>query len=295
MIVPVVFAVPLISKQIALDWAAVQRNLRRTIRTVLGTDDQNAMVVVAHAEKPEGDFWDSDRVVSLPVDLPCPTTFDGARLDKKLKRTLIGVWLKRNSPATGAVIVVLDADDLVSPRLVPFIRENSSGCGLRIDRGWRLDMITRRAREHQVRFSAYCGSSFAGFFAKDELPDSLDDMNAPYRLVVVGHHREFGERYREATARPVIDVDFPAMVYPINQSESLNQRATSTAVRRMNLDRAISAEETRLMLERDFAVMDLWPEAGRPDRWDKAEVRPALCRKLPAEGAPRPTSSPPRR
>jgi hypothetical protein len=260
--VPIVFAVPLISRAIAHDWTAVQNYLRQTLATVLSSDDPDVLIVVAHADKPIGDYWTSERVVSLHTDLPVLSSIREGRNDKNMKRTLIGVWLRRHCPRAehGAYVVFLDADDLVSRQLVPFVRalhRTHGGCGVRLDRGWLLDEASRRASAVEDGFTGLSGSSFAGYFAAADLPHDLADEASAYRQVVDQGHSGCADSYHATTGRVVIDADFPATAYRVNHTESLYQRLTDQADRSVGAAQALTPAQTCALLHRDFPGLQL--------------------------------------
>jgi hypothetical protein len=222
---PFIAAIPLKPRTASADWQVVQANLRRTIRSVRAAARglPVTVVVACHDEPDLGDEAAGVELVRAPFAEPEDAGRGGR--DKARKRRLIGAWLRDWLTVPDAYVMFLDADDLVHRNLISSVLTGGRDSYL-VESGYVFDrrarVLTRRARA----FSATCGSSFICRFEPGDLPTSWDDREAPYSRF--GSSTEEGGRghteYHLIAAelgRPAGAIDFPAVLYMVNHSESL--------------------------------------------------------------------------
>ncbi len=132
----VIFAIPLIARDKAHDWAQVCANLKRTIGTLQRQTNPNWKAVICSQSKPDGITFD-DQVRFLPFS----EQIDGN--DSTRKRREIANHCQ--STETGDVYLFkLDADDFAHPALVEHLIETRATEGYLIDRGYMFDTASHR-------------------------------------------------------------------------------------------------------------------------------------------------------
>lgn len=161
----VVFAMPLIARERAQDWSAVQDNLAATLRSVRAQSSHRWEVVICGQDLPECvEFDDRVRFLHHP-ERPDPDqmTDRPAKLDQ-----LIGHFA--DDWRRDGYFFMLDADDLVHPDLVSHCVETADRSGYILPEGFMLDasggtiayMGESRIRyPKSARFYNHCGSCTA--------------------------------------------------------------------------------------------------------------------------------------
>lgn len=213
-----VFVIPVVSSRRAVNWAEVEENLARTVNSILRSKDPRVMVVVAHHERPSGNYWQDPRVVSITVaDRP-----QSAGADKRMKRLAIGCWL-RNNVETGVYVMFCDADDLVSTALASYVLRDDNRTGYSLANGYLFDVAHQRGQVDSGFFTARCGSSFIGYFSAADLPVHKHDSSCFFGRVNETKHAEHAS-YMKANGREVTTVPFMAAVYLQNHRNSLQSQ-----------------------------------------------------------------------
>ncbi len=155
----VVFAIPLISKRRAPDWAQVDRNLAATLGSLLRQEDGGWIALICGQDRPDG-LPEDPRIRFLTA------TVGDKFYDKGDKRRQLIAHTARHIRRDG-YYVQCDADDILHPALVRHIRRDNNGAGYFIDQGYFVDAGTGRcARLGPDRrpFHLSCGSSTAPRF-----------------------------------------------------------------------------------------------------------------------------------
>src|SRR5204863_4913983 len=117
-------------------------------------------------------------------------------------------------------------------------------------------LLTRR----RSGFFETCGSSFVCRFARDELPTSWEDLEAPYSQFGTSPdqrgHREWHHLAAEL-GRPPSLVPFPSVVYLVNHGENLWSSKWGRS-RSIDHPRAlVPPGSARRVLTEDFGAADL--------------------------------------
>lgn len=221
-----VAAIPLKPRSACADWDLAQANLRRTIRSVQRSGAGHATTIaVACHDEPDLALGDAANVHVLRVPFAQPHShWEGGR-DKARKRRFIGAWLRDTLAEADPLIYVmfLDADDLVHEDLVTRVVAGRSGSYL-VDEGYILGMDSGLLTRRRSGFSQTCGSSFICSFARDELPQSWNDLEAPYSRFGSSPEQRGHPEYPLAAAelgRPAALVPFAGVVYTVNHGENL--------------------------------------------------------------------------
>src|SRR5262245_47426703 len=129
------FAIPLKSKVVSRDWSIVGRLLARTVRSLLNQSHSNFRIFLACHEIPEIAELQDPRVEVLQAKFDAPLYQAEFMIDKHRKRELIAA---RWRTLGGGYMMSVDADDLVSNRLVEYVMRQPSKRGFLVTKGYDL-------------------------------------------------------------------------------------------------------------------------------------------------------------
>lgn len=136
------FITPLRAPALTLDWARTSKLFERTAASVFRQTMPDFRHIVICHEPPTLTRTYDDRLQFIKVDLPMetrPTQFTSqvypAMSRDKVNKLLIGLGEARKRGAS--FVMLLDADDLVSNRLVEYVVSNPDADGWYVKCGWR--------------------------------------------------------------------------------------------------------------------------------------------------------------
>jgi hypothetical protein len=245
---PFLFAIPLRSRAVSRDWKRVCNLLSRTLSSILGQTDQNFYVAVGCHELPELTIPPDPHVVFLQTSAAIPTALAQQGEDKKRKRRLALAYLRTLG---GGYFMPLDADDLVSQRLVQYVRSNPPQFGYIMNKGYELDSQTGRVK-YAPRFSKFCGSCAIFRFSAEDLPSSEAD-GKEYVADKFGDHikwKEVGEKLK----RPLSDLPIRGAMYVTNNGENYSVLSGNVGWRRTILRRLTPARKPSSELVAEFGL-----------------------------------------
>jgi hypothetical protein len=219
-----VFAIPLKSRTRCPDWRTTELYLRRPIRSIQrAARGHRALVCVACHESPALDDVDEQGVVLLPVGFPPPSVVGEGNRDKARKRRHIGAWV-RETVREDVRIAFVDADDLVHHRFLDAIAESKADSQLITD-GYFVDTARGVVSLRRGMFHRSCGSSFVCRFRRDELPESWEDLDAPFSQFGGSPEKRGHADYGDVAAelgRPPAPLGLPGIAYLVNHEGSLS-------------------------------------------------------------------------
>ncbi len=230
----VVFAAPLMSRTFADDWGVVSRAVARSVASLRAQSDPNWRLLVCSQDRPDGIDFD-DRVRFLPFD----EVMEG--FDKKPKVECLCRALPGEMPGDG-YLFAFDADDVVHPDLVGWMRRDHNGRGYWLRDGYMIDAQTGAVGRLGPRrpwtplrrpFIAQCGSSAAIYV------DFRTDRGFEHvaRRFYRPGHREFREN-AAAQGLPLARVPFPAALYVMNTGENMRHKRGKLDRKLGQLDRS---------------------------------------------------------
>lgn len=223
----VIFCIPLISRELAVNWEGVVSNLNNTIRSIMGQSNGSFEVAICHNEKPEIAFWDDSRVKSIPAEFPSNTELMQSNSDKRDKLRHIASTYRDGGER---YFMFLDADDLVHQSLCEYVLSDDNRRGYWITKGFSLDAGDGRLYRIESEFEKYCASCFIGYFRSEELPTNHADLEGRFSGVLSTKHRNWHQKARQL-GRPVDPVDFHSVVYLVGHDSSLRGMKTKFAKR----------------------------------------------------------------
>jgi hypothetical protein len=198
------FGVPLRSKEASRDWSQVSDRFRRTIASITRQTVPEFSVLVACHEVPDLQGAADPRVhfIQAAFDPPKADDYTGQMVDKGRKVHLILSSIKQLG--IGHYMQV-DADDLISRRIVEFVRGRSEVPGWLIRFGFEYQVGTDFVQLNPI-VNRHCGTTSIVRLEERDLPEDLTDMDAPdapARYVLRRAHHgwrrgfaELGRRFR---------------------------------------------------------------------------------------------------
>jgi hypothetical protein len=220
------FGIPLRSQQSAKSWHNVSRLFEATLRSVLGQTDSDFRIIVACHQLPEIAAIDDPRVIAVEAPFPPPRSFPEQMVDKGLKRRLIGATLRGLG---GGYLMAVDADDLVSNRLVSFVRTDADPNGYILKDGYEFDCARGLIRA-APRFNRLCGSSAIVKFEVEDLPIAADDQRPCYFSRFSNH--VFWEAVAAADSRRLKRLPFRGAIYMMNNGDNHSVQADNIGWKR---------------------------------------------------------------
>jgi hypothetical protein len=255
---PFIFAMPLKPRSACSDWEIVQENLRHTIRSIRGSTVENYMIVIACHDRPDLDMESVRELQLLSAPFSPESNMRRGAQDKARKLRLIGAWLKEHLRDDAAYVMFLDSDDLVHRDLVNHVLRAEDRRCYSIAQGYMYDCRTGVLEFRDRRFFALCGSSFIGWFLKEELPRSWNDLDNPYARF--GVYPQRGHQHYPAIAtelgKQVDTVPFPAITYMVNHGDNLHTIESGNEFRELHPFHLVWPNHAKNILRTDFSYDD---------------------------------------
>src|SRR5262249_18545096 len=176
----VVFLIPFASQAVRANWPAGCIYLRQTIRSIRNSDSENYRVVVAGSEELEPEIGFDSKVHFLSFNDPFPSDANyraALRLDKLAK--IDAAWRYAKSNWNPKYVMKLDADDLISSRLVGWLDEVATEAGYLIQYGWLWRSGARYLIQRTEYLDRICGSCLI-------IRSDLADQTGPFLTEVEG-------------------------------------------------------------------------------------------------------------
>lgn len=214
----VAFGIPLRAKEFSNNWDLVCKNLERTLSSLSRQNDLDFKVYIASHDYPPINFYNLNvRILLAPF--PPPKNNDEIGRDKGRKKRMIGTAL-REEGYESLYFMHLDADDLVDPTLVEFVRKDNNNRGYLMSKGYMCDIANKSiaiCNENNSPFYKHCGSCAIVYFKNDELPMNYQDNNCYFsKLKNHTKYKEVAKNY----GRPLKLLKNYMVVYLVNHGEN---------------------------------------------------------------------------
>ena len=242
----VTFGIPLKATSDPVEWSALCRLLSDTVRSVYNQTDQSFRIIIACDRRPTLDFATDNRLEFLQIALPRPKDHDEGDNDAGAKRWEIASRFLRGGPG---YLMFLDADDLVSNRLVEFVRKTGHESGYVFEQGYGMDAASRKVLPipqpgvTDAAFHQMCGSSIIMRLAPGDLSSRNGEKPRYNRLMRAGHTSV--ARVAEEEGRPMLVVPFRPAIYVVGtevaQSDVRSVEDPGFGVERANWKRTLAA------------------------------------------------------
>ena len=167
----IVFLIPILSRRRVKDWHLACAYFKQTLSSIFNSTGGNYYVVVAGHEPPDFQLPQDPRFKFLSLDHPLPSQETGYWF-AAIKDMLIKVgaaWNYAKSTWNPQYVMKVDADDLVSSRLVDWLNTAEEAAGYRIKHGWVWNSGSRRIIKCSESFDLVCGTCL---IIRSDLADS---------------------------------------------------------------------------------------------------------------------------
>src|SRR5919106_776372 len=174
------FLIPFASRRSKSKWDIACSHLRQTLRSVQNSTSKSYCVVVAGHEAPDFNFESGSTCCFLSVDHAIPHHEDPivcGRLDKLAK--ISAAWDYAKSTWNPRYVMKLDADDLISSRLVQWLEHSGGEPGYLIKHGW----VWHSGSDHIVQTTEYLDRVCASCLI---IRSDIADQEGPFRTAVEG-------------------------------------------------------------------------------------------------------------
>jgi hypothetical protein len=155
----VAFLIPFASRKRKSKWEIACSQLRQTLKSIQNSTCGNYRVVVAGHEAPDFDVRFNSRFYFLQVNHPFPSHENygvAVRLDKLTK--IAAAWHHAKLTWNPNYVMKLDADDLISSRLVDWLDNANGEAGFLIKHGWFWRSKSRYLIQRTEYLDRECGS-----------------------------------------------------------------------------------------------------------------------------------------
>lgn len=150
------FVIPLRSRATSKDWDLVCQLLRNSLASILNQTNPDFRVVISCADVPDLGSIVDDRIEIISNAYPVPHDFLAMALDKRAKKRAAGAEIGRRG---GGYVMLVDADDLVSARIVEHVLSDDNRQGYYVENGFAYYSHSHRLEPLQ-EFYKKCGSCY---------------------------------------------------------------------------------------------------------------------------------------
>lgn len=264
------FVIPLMPKVNDEQWKDRCSKFRHTIASILNSANPDFEIVVAGHCEPAGLPLDK-RLHFLQVDFAPPQEDADAasrRRDKLWKIRCAWDYAKRNWKSR--YVMGVDADDLISNRLVEWLAANGNELGYRVAKGWIIKDSWENWLKKEDAFYLSCGSSvivsarhadlevkpapeqkvLEGLFVGD---DSAKDIRHMRTLLVTNRHGRCAENF-EAFGLAVRDLPLRAVIYRLGSPFSLSMDKHKISSMKMLFSSIKRMRPITAALRKEFAL-----------------------------------------
>jgi hypothetical protein len=221
------FGIPLKARSVAQNWDWTVRDFNRTLASIYNQTNPNFRILVGCHEIPELLIPTDDRLEFIQVNNPTPNLVKDPRSiysDKIRKFRRLG---ERFRELRGTWFMVVDADDLISSKVVEFVLRNQHPNGFIARQGYILDQQARVMATipdpniFKRPFDQITGTCATLRFDEEDFGTAEADycQSRFGRYVAYANHVELWDMSIQ-DGRPLIPFPFPASVYVVNTGEN---------------------------------------------------------------------------
>ncbi len=218
-----VFIIPLRNPALSSNWDCCVKLALETLTSASAQEglprNSRLKIVMVCKDFPDSIEQSFENVEILRENFPDPRpSWTEQHEDKylKIKRGL--VYSRQYAPA---YFMKLDADDLISNRLVSYVLKRDNRRGYLLNRGYKWVGSSRYLNLNK-RFHRTCGSSNILYATPNDLPFSMQDKASHYDLMNLGHN--IVEEVFLNRKAPLEEIPFPAAIYRIQNGENLTSK-----------------------------------------------------------------------
>jgi hypothetical protein len=244
------FGVPLKSRKLARNWDRTLELVNNTIRSMLCQTDPNFRILLACHESPALAMDPDPRMEILTVDFPRPIFRDEPIVDKHRKREVIAARIRELG---GGVVMFVDADDLVSNRLVEYVNQNPHPHGHYVQQGYEFNAQTRAIRSCPW-FYRICASCALLNLRPEDLPQrAMEETSSRFRQLAM-HAHPIWPSVMASQGFPLAPLPFPAVMYVTHTGENMSDSKDPAGWRRRFLRLALPEHSPSRAMAAEFGI-----------------------------------------
>ena len=214
------FGIPLRSKASSTNWEQVCVLFNRTLWSVYNQTHPDFKIIVACHEKPELTKQYDHRVEFIQVDIPFPENLSEQMCDKGYKVHTIAKLIREYG---GGFTMIVDADDLISNRIVNFIVNNKENqYGWYVKAGYIL-YLDKMKLKYAPKFPSV--SNCIINYTPDLLPDTMDNAwsqsdESKSHIILKGHSIKTKKYSCASIGRPIKPIPFNSAIYVLGTGDN---------------------------------------------------------------------------
>ena len=135
------FCIPLMPRVNASDWTQVCKVFNQTLRSIANQTNKSFRILLAAQDKPDIAPDLKLEIVHLVPRWKVESDAEGKGRDKRWKRKLLLGTVRKLG---GGYVMMLDADDLVSNRLVDYVLNDGDPYGYIVEVGYAYDWMSAK-------------------------------------------------------------------------------------------------------------------------------------------------------
>ncbi len=211
------FLIPVRSAKTTTNWKKVCLLLSNTLDSIFNQEDDHFKIGIACHEIPDIEHIQHPCVHTIQLDYPVPKTHEERMADKYYKKRALTHYVRNEG---GGTIMFVDADDLISNKILSYVKKHSHYDGFYIKKGF-LFMEDRNKLIPAPRFMQICGTSFIVNFNREELPDrfEFEGYKRINRFLFDYGHHEWLNLYRK-NHKKMKALPFRAAIYRSHTGEN---------------------------------------------------------------------------
>jgi len=248
------FGIPLRSKASSNNWEQVCMLFNRTLWSVYNQTKPNFRIIIACHEKPELTRNYDNRVEFIQVDVPFPKNLNEQMCDKGYKVHAIG---KRINELGGGFTMIVDADDLISNKIVEFVLNNESNqFGWYVKSGYIL-YLDKMKLKYAPKFPS--GSNCVINYTKELLPSSMDNAwkasnENNFYIIIKGHSIITKKKACSDIGRPIKPFPFKAAIYVLGTGDNHSTLTGQRSLLRSLFDFLYPSKYISNEIKKEFSI-----------------------------------------
>jgi hypothetical protein len=229
------FCIPLIARENAHNWTRVVENLQGTLQSMLNQLDPEFLIFIASNDALEIPEISDPRVTVFPMPpdrLVGKAEFNyfAGNSDATLKRQFL---TEKAREAQCKFVMYCDADDLVSSKIVQFVKKTNHSVGYAVCKGYVMDGETGLcvhcpSEAAPVKsFDTFCGTSII-----ITLSDNFTgEIEKPLELLITRGHLEVRTGLIDI-GQPMFDIVHPSVIYLTNHGANISDLQSNKKIYR---------------------------------------------------------------
>lgn len=261
--------VPFAPRSFTRDWKLACKYLEQTIDSLLNSEDPRIAVVVVGHDYP-GDFISTDpRVNFLRSDMATPPVALAKdpvlAITDKLLKVRCG-WEFSKKHLESDYVMIVDADDFLSRKVVGFLAQSGNFPAYRISDGWIWNTGSQLTIESTESFNLLCGSSVivrADVAEKEFDLEAISNSPPEYAVLayagkkpslLINELHGYADKAMALHGLKICDIPFRAGIYRVGNINSHSRRTYKSHSLRLLLGRIRRLRLLTPSIKTEFAL-----------------------------------------